>query len=69
MIIELDEKDVFTFDKTVCSLYIHRHSKGVYKGTPYNVGRIKFANKEQAFHFFEMMEMLVDEDEYSDNRK
>jgi hypothetical protein len=59
--IELDEKSVFTYDPKNMSIGIWDHKDGKYDGPVIGqIGFIKFCDKDQVYHFMEMLEFMLD---------
>ena len=58
--IKFDEKSVFTFEKETLSIHVHDHKDGKYEGDIREIGKIQFDNKDQAYHFMEMIALAIE---------
>jgi hypothetical protein len=59
--IEFDEKSVFTYDAENLTIHAWDHRDGWVEGPIIGeVGSIKFASASQAYHFMEMIELILE---------
>jgi len=58
--ITLDEKNVFTYDPDKPTVHIYQHRDGKFTGPTRHIGSISFANRDQAYHFAEMIEFILE---------
>jgi hypothetical protein len=58
--IEFDEKSVFAYEASELTIHAWDHAEGKHKGLIIGeVGSIKFADAGQAYHFMEMIELML----------
>ena len=59
--ITLDERCIFTYSAKEKCIGIWRHKDSVHEGPVEGpLGFINFANRDQAFHFKEMMDFMIE---------
>ena len=63
--ITLDEKNVFAYDAENISIHIFQHRDGKFTGPTMHIGSISFANRGQAYHFSEMIELILTPTKFS----
>ena len=60
--IEFDERSVFTYNAENLTVYVWDHRNGWCEGPVIGqIGKIKFANKAQLYHFMEMLEFIEED--------
>ena len=59
--INLTEHSVFTYVKETSTIRIHDHEEGRYAGkVQEHIGEITFCDREQAHHFKEMLDLMLE---------
>jgi len=59
--IEFDERSVFTYSSDTLTVNAWDHRDGKWEGPVIGcIGGIKFADKNQVYHFMEMLEFMLD---------